>query len=108
MKKLNLRKFILLLADIFIIAVSGIVLNYGFALTKWFGVEATGNVFFYVVISILTCELMMLILGSYSRLWRYFSIVDYLMCALAMTIGFALGYGVLFMIKMQPRLVYVS
>ena len=106
MKKLNLRKFILLLADIFIIAVSGIVLNYGFALTKWFGVEATGNVFFYVVISILTCELMMLILGSYSRLWRYFSIVDYLMCALAMTIGFGFGYGVLFMIKMQPRLVY--
>ena len=106
MKSLNLRKFVLLLADIFIITVSGIVVNYIFALTKWFGVEATGNVFFYIVISILTCEVLMLILGSYSRLWRYFSIRDYLMCALAMTIGFGLGYGTLFILKLSPRLIY--
>ena len=107
MKKLNLRKFILLLADIFIIAVSGIVLNYGFALTKWFGVEATGNVFFYVVISILTCELMMLILGSYSRLWRYFDIKDYLACGFAMAAGFVIGFAVLTMMNMSPRKIFV-
>ena len=40
MKKLNFRKFVLMLADIFIIAVSGITLNYFFSLTHWFHVEA--------------------------------------------------------------------
>ena len=106
MKKLNFRKIILMLADIFIIAVSGIVVNYSFALTKWFGVEASGNVFFYILFNILTCGIMMLIFGSYSRMWRYFNIRDYIMCWAAMSVGFLMGYGVLWLLKMQPRLIY--
>ena len=64
MKKLNFRKFVLMLADIFIIAVSGITLNYFFSLTHWFHVEASGNLFYFILIDILTCELMLWIFGS--------------------------------------------
>ncbi len=109
MKKFNIRKFVLLLADVFIITISGVMLNYFFALTKrteWFHVEASGNLFYFILIDILTCELMMLLFGSYARLWRYFNIRDYLMCGAAMTLGFGMGYGVLLLIKMEPRKIF--
>ena len=106
MRKFNIRKFVLLLADVFIISISGITVNYLFALTKWFHVEASGNLFYFILINILTCELMMLLFGSYARLWRYFNLRDYLMCGAAMTLGFGLGYGLLFLIKTEPRKVF--
>ena len=106
MKKLNFRKFVLMLADIFIIAVSGITLNYFFSLTHWFHVEASGNLFYFILIDILTCELMLWIFGSYSRLWRYFNIHDYIMCGIATTLGFGAGYGLLELLKMPPRKVF--
>ncbi len=106
MKKLNFRKLVLLLADIFIITVSGITLNYVLALTKFMKFESNGNLFYIILIDILTCELMLLLFGSYSRLWRYFNIRDYVMCGIAMTLGFAMGYGVLLLLKMEPRKVF--
>lgn len=106
MRKLNFRKFILMLADIFIIATSGITLNYVFALTHWFHVEASGNLFYFILIDILTCELFMMMFGSYARLWRYFNIRDYIMCGFAMTIGFGMGYVILNMLKMPPRKIF--
>ena len=106
MRRFNIRKFVLLLADVFIISISGITVNYLFALTKWFHVEASGNLFYFILINILTCELMMLLFGSYARLWRYFNLRDYLMCGVSMTLGFGLGYGLLLLIKTEPRKVF--
>ena len=106
MRKFNARKLVLMLADVIIITVSGIVLNYFFALTDWFHVEASGNLFYFILIDILTCELMMLLFGSYSRLWRYFNIRDYLSSALAMTLGFGMGFCVLNIINIVPRKVF--
>jgi len=103
MRKFNTRKLVLLLADVLIITVSAIVLNYFFALTKWFHVEANGYLFYCILIDLLTCELMMLLMGSYSKMWRYFNIRDYLMCALAMTLGFGMGFCVLNIIEIVPR-----
>ncbi len=103
MIKFNYRKIILLFADVFIIVVSGIVLNYVLSLTKVISAEASGMLLYYLVINILTCELMMLLFGSYSRIWRYFNIRDYIMCAAGMTSGFVVGYGVLFLINMKPH-----
>ncbi len=110
MKKLNYRKMVLMLADIIIITVSGITLNYILALTKviplslngGFFYEANGNLFFYILLSLMCCELMMLIFGSYSRMWRYFNIHDYFMCGIAMTIGFLMGYGLLWLLPTEP------
>lgn len=106
MRRFNFRKLVLMLADIFIIAVSGIFLNYFFSLTDWFHVEASGNLFYFILIDILTCELMMLLFGSYSRLWRYFNIRDYIMCGLAMTVGFGMGYGLLLLLRIEPRKIF--
>ena len=103
MFRLNSRKLVLLLADVVIITVSGIVLNYFFALTEWFHVEASGNLFYFILIDILTCELMLLLFGSYTRLWRYFNIRDYLASGFAMTLGFGMGFCVLNIINTVPR-----
>lgn len=110
MKKFNYRKLVLMFADIFIITVSGITLNYVLSLTKVIPLsksgglyyEANGNLFFYILLSLLSCELMMLLFGSYARMWRYFNIRDYIMCGLAMTIGFGMSYGLLWLLPTEP------
>ncbi len=114
MKSFNIRKFVLLLADIFIITISGIILNYVLSLVKVVSSEASGNLFYYILISILTCEVMLLVFGAYSRMWRYFNIRDYLICGAAVTLGFALGYGVLALLSYgsyaveRPRALFVA
>lgn len=45
MKNLNYRKIILLFADVFIIIVSGITLNYALSLTKVISAEASRMLF---------------------------------------------------------------
>lgn len=106
MTKFNYRKLILLLADIFIIAVSGIVFNYVLSLTNVIGAESSKSLLYYILLTLICSELMMLLMGSYSRMWRYFNIRDYIMCALAMTSGFGLSYIVLFALGMQPRKIF--
>ena len=88
MKKINIRKLVLALADILIIVVSGIVLNYVLSLTGVIGAEASRGLLYYTIIPLLTCILSMFVCGSYSRFWRYFNIKDYAACAAAMTVGF--------------------
>ena len=107
MGKFNLRKIVLMLADIFIIVVSGLVLNYVLALTKVIGPESNGMLLYYLVINLLSCSVMMFALGSYSRLWRYFDIKDYLACGFAMAAGFVIGFAVLTMMNMSPRKIFV-
>ena len=106
MSNFNFRKFVLMIADVLIITLSGITLNYVLALTKFLKFEPNGYLFYYLVISVLTCELSMMIFGSYSRMWRYFNLRDYVMCAVAMTLGFGASYGVLSLIITPPRKVF--
>ena len=119
MMKLNYRKVILLIADVFIITISGIVLNYILSIVSSVSIDSNNELFYYSplnpkgllvfsLIVVLTCELMMLLFGSYSRMWRYFNIKDYLMCAAAMTLGFALGYGVLVLMRANPRKIFFA
>ena len=103
MSNFNFRKFVLMIADVLIITLSGITLNYVLALTKFLKFEPNGYLFYYLIISVLTCELSMMIFGSYSRMWRYFNLRDYVMCAVAMTLGFGASYGVLSLIITPPR-----
>lgn len=108
MKKFNLRKLVLTLADIIIITISGIVLNYVLSLTGVIGAEASRGLLYYIVINLITCVLMMFAFGAYSRLWRYFNVKDYIACALAMVSGFAIGYVILLAFGRPPRIIFNS
>lgn len=106
MKKINIRKLVLALADILIIVVSGIVLNYVLSLTGVIGAEASRGLLYYIIINLITCILSMFVCGSYSRFWRYFNIKDYAACAAAMTVGFILAYAILLAFGKAPRRIF--
>ena len=117
MSKFNYRKVILLLADIFIITVSGVLLNFVLELFNsthlgatgnsfYYGAEASKGLLFYIIITVITCVFMMMLFGSYSRAWRYFNLKDYLITALAMGIGFGLGFIILTLLKVPTRKIF--
>ena len=106
MSKFNYRKVILLFADIFIIAVSGIMLNYVLSLIGWIGPESSRNLLYYIVINIVTCILCVLAAGGYTRLWRYFDIKDYVVCGGAIAAGFTISFFILFLVGKRPRLLF--
>ena len=73
MKKINLRKVLLALADVFIIVVSGILANYILSLVGYIGTAASKGLLSYIVIDLVMCLFTLYISGTYSKLWRYFN-----------------------------------
>ena len=104
--KLNYRKLILLLADIFMISVSGVILNYILSLVGWIDPEGNKGLLYFIILNDLTCVLMLLIGGAYNRLWRYFNIRDYIFSGAAMAVGFAMSYGILLLLGHRPRKIF--
>ena len=113
MKRINARKLILLFADVFMITVTGITLNFVLSLVDsmeffYYPPEASKGLLAYLVIVVLTCELGLFLFGSYTVQWRYFNIKDYIRCGIAMTVGFAAGYVVLLVLQMPLRKIFFS
>ncbi|MEE1172567.1 MAG: nucleoside-diphosphate sugar epimerase/dehydratase [Ruminococcus sp.] len=108
MKNFNYRKLVLMLADIFTIVVSAVLLNFILSVTKVIGPESNRYLLSYIVIYLVTCVMMMLAFGSYSRMWRYFNVNDYILTILAMTLGFATGYAILKILGVPTRLVFTG
>lgn len=106
MKNFGYRKVILLFADIFIIVTSGVMLNYALSLIGWIGPEGSKELLYYIIVTILTCVLTLVVSGAYTRLWRYFNIKDYIICGAATVSGFALGFGLLLLFGKRPRLLF--
>ena len=110
MKKVNSRKLILMIADIIIIMVSGIVINFALSVTKIIGPEMNSMLIYNIVIDVITCVLMLFVTGSYSVLWRYFNIRDYLVCGVAGASGFVLGHLILVLFSLEtgkePRKIF--
>ena len=107
MQKFNVRKIILMIADIVIIVMSGITLNYALQVTGVISAEAARGLLYYIVINLISCAMMMFAMGAYSRLWRYFNIKDYAICGFAMLVGFVIGFAVLTMMGRSPRKLFV-
>lgn len=107
MKKINYRKFVLAIADVLIIVVSGLITNFILSLAGTIGVEASRGLLYYIVIDLAFCIPIMYLFGSYSRLWRYFKKSDYMMCAIAMAIGFILGYFITTFLQVPQRKIFV-
>ena len=104
--KLNYRKLILLLADIFIISVSGVILNYILSLVGWIGPEGSRGLLYFIILNDLTCVLMLLVSGAYNKLWRYFNIRDYIISGASVAVGFAMSYGILLLLGHRPRKIF--
>ena len=92
-----------MLADLFIISVSGVVLNYILSLVGWIAPETSKSLLLFIVVNDLTCVLLLLISGAYNKLWRYFNIKDYFFAGGSIAVGFALSYGILLMVGHRPR-----
>ena len=108
MKKINYRKLILALADVFIIVVSGIVLNFAMSLIFPELSEASRGLLYTIIVNLALCMLIMYGAGAYKRLWRYFNEKDYLVCGLAMFAGFALGYLIMSILQIQQSVLFVA
>ena len=106
MRKINMRKIVLAIADIVIIVLSGLITNYILSLVGSINAQASRGLLYYIIIEMVTCIPIMCIFGSYSRMWRYFNIKDYLFCGAGMTIGFALGYLITTFLQVPQRKIF--
>ena len=87
MKRFNIRKVILALADLFIICVGTLVTNYIFSAAHTSYAQSLRGIGYIMIADSILCLLVMYATGSYSKAWRDFSIKDYLLCVGAMFIG---------------------
>ena len=106
MKSFNYRKLVLAIADVFIIVVSGILTNYILSLLNYKGIEASRSLLYNIVITLILCGFALFASGAYSRLWRFFNKKDYISCAIAMLVGFALAYVVMQVLMFAPDIVF--
>ena len=80
----NVRKFVLAIADMFIIGVSALMANYVLTLTDVLPIQ-TYILTWQTAIAILVGFLALWACGAYNKLWRYFKAKDYLSCLLGVT-----------------------
>lgn len=106
MKKINLRKMFLALADVFIIVVSGILANYILSLVGYIGTAASKGLLSYIVINLVMCLFTLYISGTYSKLWRYFNAKDYIVCGIAVFSGFTLGFVISLFLQIPQRKIF--
>lgn len=106
MKKINLRKMLLALADVFIIVVSGILANYILLLVGYIGAASSKGLLSYIVIDLVMCLFTLYISGTYSKLWRYFNAKDYIVCGTAVFSGFALGFVISLFLQIPQRKIF--
>jgi len=105
LQKFQYRKAALAIADAFIIAVSGIIVNYIlFALHD----EITHmQLIKNIVLSVITCLGGLLICGAYNKLWRYFNWKDYLSCVGGTLIGISVSCVFTYILKGAVPLRYM-
>lgn len=105
--KINIRKLLLAFADVFIIIISGLITNFILSLSGSIGPEASRGLLYYVAIDLVMCVFTLLVSGTYSRLWRYFDIKDYIVCGTAVFAGFGLGYLMSYILQIPQRKVFI-
>jgi FlaA1/EpsC-like NDP-sugar epimerase len=107
MKKINFRKIILAAADVFIIIVSGLIVNYILSLFLPAFAQASRGLLYAIFIDLALCELSLFISGAYSKMWRNVNVMDYVFGAAAMLGGFGLGYVVSVFLQLYQSPVFM-
>ena len=80
----NVRKFVLAIADMFIMGVSALMANYVLTLLDIIPIQPY-ILTWQTLIAMLVGILALWACGAYSKLWRYFKVKDYLSCLLGVT-----------------------
>ena len=100
MKKMNVRKIFLMLADAGIIALTALLSN---ALLSWYGIITTGElvdnlalmpvrIFGFIGLSVLFCFFLLFVFGAYNKVWRDLKAGDILLCGAAVALGEGVSY----------------
>ncbi|MGN1137960.1 MAG: nucleoside-diphosphate sugar epimerase/dehydratase, partial [Ruminococcus sp.] len=87
MRKLNARKLVLALADIFIIAVGTVITNQLFAVFAPAYSQSFRGLLYIMGADTIMCLLVQYAIGTYSKAWRYFRLRDYVSCGIGVFIG---------------------
>lgn len=108
MKKINWRKVILALADMFVIGVSSLLSYYFLNFMGDVGAKVMRPVQLAVitVLLIILCFAFLLISGAYSKLWRFFKLKDYISCFAGTALGSIVVFFLSYLIFSEPYLVY--
>lgn len=98
MKKINHRKNLLMIVDAVLVSLSALVSNAFlslfctvFDLSKEAYVVNDIRILWIILLNVLFCFFMMYICGAYNRVWREFSVKDYVYCTVGVMSGFALS-----------------
>ena len=87
MRKLNARKILLALADVFIIAIGTIITNQIFGIFAPAYSQPFKGLLYIMGADAVMCLLVQYAIGTYSKAWRYFRIRDYVSCSIGVFIG---------------------
>ena len=114
MKRLNIRKVFLMMADIVLITLSAIVSN---AVLSWYGIikhsKVSGvaveqmQVIGIIALSVLFCFFWLFVFGAYNKVWRDLRARDIALCGAAVALGQAMCYVFLFLMGNPVTLQYI-
>ena len=99
MKRINIRKIFLMLADALIIALSALVSNAFISLYGIIRSQSTVNIavqpiriFGVIGLNVLFCFFLLFVFGAYSKVWRELKAADFVFCGIAVIIGLSVSY----------------
>ena len=115
MKKMNVRKIFLMLADAALIAVSALLSN---MLLGWYGIMTRGNTMGIAVqpvrivgvigMSMLFCFFFLFVFGAYNKVWRDLKAGDIAMCGLAVVLGLGLSFLFMNLMSKPPTVEFMT
>lgn len=106
MKRFNMRKMILAVADAVFIVLSTFFTNYLFLSIPTLSTPGPRAIYYIMVINIVMCFLVQYSLGSYSKMWRYFRAVDYLLSGAGIFIGQFLSFIIFLALEKNPSVAF--
>ena len=114
MKKMNVRKILLMIADALIIVTSALFSN---ALLSWYGIlkhsETMGvalqpvRIIGIIALSVLFCFFLLFVFGAYNKVWRELKASDIALCGFAVLIGLGLSFAFSSFMDKPPTLQFM-
>jgi FlaA1/EpsC-like NDP-sugar epimerase len=105
-KKLNYRKIVLMLADVFILCIAGIIANFVLNLFPAYTMPNTQRVFLGILLSVFFGYMGLFVCNAYTKLWRTFRLRDYLSCVLGTVIGLGIAALVCLLVERPLPLLF--